>query len=108
MHAITPEDLQDWLEFQASPEAEHDREMDKAYAEWAKQEVAAVMAQPASKRFGWLVHEGELAEECPNCHTRWVEISFNEFPSMLGYGTESSETYECCSHTVHHNDFASV
>lgn len=102
MHAITINELQEWLGFQASPEAEQDRAMDRAYSEWAQQEIGAVMALPASQRFTWLVHEGELAEECPNCHTLWVEVSFEEFPDMVG--TTSVTTYECCEHTESAND----
>lgn len=49
------------------------------------------------------VHTGELADTCPNCGTRYVEVKTDEFPDMAG--TTTIETFPCCGYVSSFNDF---
>lgn len=101
MKAITPADLQEWLEseqYRDDNETAEDRAQEQAW--WdavGKQEQEAFDAMTATQKLGYLVHIGELAEICPKCGTRYVEVTFWDQPDMVG--TTSGETYECCGHT---------
>jgi hypothetical protein len=41
------------------------------------------------------VFNGELAERCPRCGTRYPEVKYDSFPDMVG--TTFVETYTCCN-----------
>lgn len=108
MQAITPEDLQEWLEEQANWQAHKDDppdpsdpfsgpEAEKYFAEQDRQEAEYRATLNATQMLAYLVHMGVLGEECPRCHTRYVEVSTFEFPDMVG--TTYGETWECCGYS---------
>jgi hypothetical protein len=112
MNAITIEDLQEWLESEEEAASHRDDPDDPsdpysgpAFDAWVAQEdrreAAFVATLTATQRLAYLVHQGVLADECPQCHTRYVETDDWEFPDMVGstYGT----TWECCGHTESRN-----
>lgn len=48
------------------------------------------------------VFNGELAEQCPRCGARYVEVEHDDFPDMVG--TTFVETYQCCGLIHRAND----
>jgi hypothetical protein len=103
MHAITPAEIADWIDYEAAARKEIDAAMEASWWEnFGRHEQAALAALPASKRFDYFCnYEGSLAEICPACGTRYVEVDDWSFPDMVG--DTSGRTYECCGHTESSN-----
>jgi hypothetical protein len=108
MKAITPADLYEWLESQYAADAHRDDPVDpndpysgpaaeKYFAEQEAQERTYIASLTAAQRLDYLVHLGQLGKECPHCHTRYVEVSWFDFPDMVG--DTFGETYECCGYS---------
>lgn len=97
MEAITRADLDERLYQTSQPLDPADEAMDAAFAEFYRREAEAMAGRPATERLAWLVHNGELAEQCPRCKTRYVETSSFEYPDMIG--AVMGDTYECCGYT---------
>jgi hypothetical protein len=108
MEAITWEDLRQWryglAEYKRQMEQPVDPmdpysgpAFDRWVAEQDEQERQYRATLNATQMLAYLVHLGELGDECPNCHRRYVEVTSFSYPDMVGdtYG----ETYECCGHT---------
>src|SRR5580693_3522689 len=103
MKAITVEDLQEWFETEQAIADDNDPSdpySGPAFDAWVAQEdrreAAFVATLTATQHLAYLVHQGVLADECPKCHTRYVETSSWEFPDMVGETVGT--TWECCGY----------
>jgi hypothetical protein len=112
MKAITIDDLAEWLDEQANWDVHRHEPVDpsdpyagpvfEAYvADQERKEKEYVATLTASQHLDYLVFQGVLGEECPQCHTRLVEVTNWEYPDMIGETV--GETWECCGYSTNFN-----
>jgi hypothetical protein len=94
MHAITINELQEWLAYMAEGQSPAEQDMARYFQ---REEEQQMRAMTATQRLAYLVHIGELAKFCPACGTRYVEVDMWELPGMDG-GSDGGVTFECCGH----------